>query len=111
MDGMVLVEPVGELQDRGGAAGALEVLLPLHGHERRGEQEADHGTEEEEGLEPIPKPDGAALRIIFVCRKEQAKWLYPLRYCPERRDAAAGGRRRNPIGQGHPAISCRGNVS
>ena len=50
-------------------------------------------------LEPIPKPDGVALRIIFVCRKEQAKRLYPLRYCPERRDAAAGGRRRNPLGQ------------
>ena len=49
--------------------------------------------------EPIPKPDGVALRIIFVCRKEQAKRLYPLRYCPERRDAAAGERRRNPLGQ------------
>ena len=51
------------------------------------------------GLEPIPKPDGVASRIIFVCRKEQAKRLYPLRYCPERRDAAPGERRRNPLGQ------------
>lgn len=35
--------------------------------------------------------------MVFVCSKEQAKKLYPLQYCPECRDAAAGERRRNPL--------------
>ncbi|MBU3666777.1 MAG: SEL1-like repeat protein [Chthoniobacterales bacterium] len=32
-------------------------------------------------------------------------WLYPLRYSPERRDAATEEKRRNPLGQGHGGAS------